>query len=347
MGGKVSEDEIQKLMVNEWMKKSDLNENIKKLQRYKIQEEVIEKVAENARLFAQGNSGRKDWKALWDQFEIDYENYRSSDNIILKTAIGKKWAYKYNYDYDNSLTPSYIFCKTIFAKEKTELEYVEKNDYECVISCKDYSLRGDTMNSWSTTLNEFIRVYGESYIHSYQERYIPKGYDSWEDFLSERENYKKSFPSYIMEFMDVVYTIGNFVPVLRDPVNFNTKRFAATKDYWDLTLMGIYEYYTGRGSVSVLSNLLSEKAVRDWLDRFGDWNGFVEKNFMQPFVQKKGTEFGEPRELWDGHYAGNVLPKTEGQFEQFFVNAKVRILARGELIADAFCSQSLKFIALQ
>lgn len=61
MGSKVSEDEIQKLMVNELMKKSDLNESIKKLQRYKIQEEVFGEVAKNARLYAQENGCRKKW----------------------------------------------------------------------------------------------------------------------------------------------------------------------------------------------------------------------------------------------------------------------------------------------
>lgn len=54
---------------------------------------------------------------------------------------------------------------------------------------------------------------------------------------------------------------------------------------------------------------------------------------MEPFVKKDGDNFGEPYELWDGHFNGEILPKEESQFEQFFVNAKVRICKRGELIA--------------
>lgn len=59
------------------------------------------------------------------------------------------------------------------------------------------------------------------------------------------------------------------------------------------------------------------------------WNMFVEQTFMNPFVQQEGKNFGRPWELWKGHFTGNVFPEKEGEFEQFFKNAKVRILKRG------------------
>ena len=134
--------------------------------------------------------------------------------------------------------------------------------------------------------------------------------------------------------MKVVYTIGNFIPVPLHP-SFNTKRNNKVHDYWDLTLLAIYEYYRGNGAESKLAALFEEDSVRNWLNSFGDWTNFVEKNFMNPFVEKHGDLYGRPRELWDGHFNGIILPRTRGQFEQFFVNATVRILARGQLMAEA------------
>lgn len=49
-----------------------------------------------------------------------------------------------------------------------------------------------------------------------------------------------------------------------------------------------------------------------------------------------------PYELWDGHFNGSKMPKKEWQFEQFFVNAKIRILERGELIADTLVKEQEK-----
>ena len=157
-------------------------------------------------------------------------------------------------------------------------------------------------------------------------------------FLSKPSIYKKgcSLPPYLTDFMEVVYTIGNFLPV---PERFNKERSAPTKDYWDLTLLSIYEYYRGNGAETKLAELFKEDAIRRWLDSFDGWDDFVIRNFQGPFVNKCGCHFGCPRELWDGHFTGALLPETPEQFEQFFVNAKARILARGKLMADALKAQ--------
>lgn len=74
--------------------------------------------------------------------------------------------------------------------------------------------------------------------------------------------------------MQVVYTIGNFIPVQIEPENFNTKRSRCTYDYWDLTLLAIYEYYMS-GNKSWLGNFA------DWFGKYGTgqigWDSFVEK----------------------------------------------------------------------
>lgn len=144
-------------------------------------------------------------------------------------------------------------------------------------------------------------------------------------------------PPYIEEFIKVVYTIGNFIPVPYSP-DFNTGRSKPTEDYWDLTLKAIHDHYMGNSEKQTwLSELLGKgENISNWPYGKGQegWNNFVRSNFMEPFVKKNGDNFGEPYELWDGHFNGKKCPQKEPQFEQFFVNAKVRIRERGKLIAE-------------
>ena len=41
-------------------------------------------------------------------------------------------------------------------------------------------------------------------------------------------------------------------------------------------------------------------------------------------------KYGEPKELWDGHFTGTVLPKNKKQVEQYYSRASQWITARGQ-----------------
>lgn len=273
-----------------------------------------------------------------EKFECDkdiFDKYDGCNRLLIKTAIGKKWAGPFNYDYDASRFANLIYTVAFFPSGMIEpLECVEK--YEYVTVCDGRYFRGDTMNSWSTTLNEFVRTLGESYVYGWKGRYIPEGYNSWGAFLSDPQNYKKAFPDYITEFMKVVYTIGNFIPVPLVP-NFNIFRSRLCCDYWDLTLLAIYGHYkkSDNDKSDDWRGLLSREGVKHWLDGYGSWDAFVERNFLQAFVKQEGNGYGEPKELWTGHFDNNVLPKDEEQFKAFFTNAAEWITARGKKIAEA------------
>lgn len=266
------------------------------------------------------------------ELERDMEIFCAPESgQVVKTSIGKKWGIKLDFDYDDSLLSSYIFWKTLFPKQGNPIEPKNGLEYKLVIDGAEY--RGDTMNSWYTTVNEFVRKYGDHYVLEWNGRCIPSGHSTWEEFLSKPENYRRAFPSYIQEFLEAVYTIGNFVLVPMAPGGgFNTKRSGTYRDYWDLTLRGIYHYYEGEECPA----LFQEKETKAWLDSFKNWDVFVEKNFMQPFVKDLGEgHYGEPRELWDGHFdrGASAMPQNEEEFEQFFVSARTCILERGKLIA--------------
>lgn len=295
----------------------------------------------------------------------DRENYRFyKDNIVLKTCIAKYWAQlsRLNYDYDDSLFSTCVFeilSQKFFLGKKCMTKRNDSYPHEYVIVTEDSEeYRGDTMNSWTTTLDWFCYIFGGDYLtangnelrkvdHRTDDKrwLIPKDNDDdiWYHFLCHPKNYGKDLPSYITEFIKVVYTIGNFIPA---PKGFQ-KRGAykgIIKDYWDLTLLAIYYYYCNKPKrEDQVSEDSKEWLNSKWLDSFKSWNEFVERNFMQPFVDEKQEGcFGRPRELWDGHFTGDSLPKTPEQFEQFFVNAKVRILARGRLMAAALKTESEK-----
>lgn len=295
----------------------------------------------------------------------DLDRYRTTENVLVKICIGKKWApkNKLDFDYDTSLFSSRIYWKTIFSDEES-CPISNNHGYEYKIESGGVCYRGDTMNSWSTTLREYFRSFGDRHLKHLEINQKRKNKDKWripeacpealakdlgakwdkvdwEYFLSIPEVYTDNpVPSYITEFMRVVYTIGNFIPVPFTPNqkkdNFNTRRNSLCKDYWDLTLLAIYQYYKEKNvkNSGGWKDLLSRECVKHWLDRYGSWDAFVEGNFLQDFVNREGDYYGEPRPLWEGHFDGNVLPKNEQQFKAFFTNATEWITERSKKIAE-------------
>lgn len=255
--------------------------------------------------------------------------YDSAPHIVAQTAIGKTWAKRgktgYDYDYDASLFFNQIYQAAMFP----EGEIWNSHGYEYQISYDGIDYRGDTMCSWSTTVNRCLRHKN------------PPRLDDIDETLA----------TCIVDFMQVVYTIGNFIPA---PSAFQKRGFSPSKDYWDLALAAIYNYYQIRDKsvredtdctfirpelYSLEWLLRGEKNAENckpWLDRFKTWDNFVEQNFMQPFLKVDkpvNGHYGPPDELWKGHFDCGGIPQGEDEFQQFFTNATQRILARGEMIA--------------
>lgn len=197
----------------------------------------------------------------------------------------------------------------------------------------DFVFRGDTMNSCAGTVNAYIRLYGNK------------------------------LPDEALEFAALTHTIGNYTPVpyKKRGVEFNSPRgFNNYKinDYWDLTLLGIYNWFLEKNGkiskynlrlIDVVKNIESVQMVEKWLENFKDdngkysWNKFVRDNYMEEFVElveivegsKNGENeesFGMPRELWDGHFDSFEdynRPSTEEEFIQFFIRVNEAIKTRG------------------
>lgn len=116
--------------------------------------------------------------------------YDSAPDIVAQTAIGKTWAKErtgYDYDYDASLFSNLIYQAAMFP----EGEIRKSHGYEYQISYDGIDYRGDTMCSWSRTVNKCLNRFGNGTL----------------------DNIGETLSACITGFMQVVYTIGNFVPV--------------------------------------------------------------------------------------------------------------------------------------
>lgn len=250
-------------------------------------------------------------------------------------------------------------------------------------------LRGDTMNSYATTIHGYIhRVLGDAYGDellgrqivdpqrtrsgrlNLQDRYYynakTKAKNPWERaILAQYDFFRQTETSAQQAFFRAVHTVGNCMPVpfgVEGEGAFNSPRgVGPSKDYWDLALGCIYNHYARQTGEPVLTRqgedrytlawLLEGKAAdretrdrktrahlalcQDWLAGFGSWPRFVEKNFLQDYVEKTPAGWGRPKALWDHHFAAAVEPKQPQDFEAFFSQVSERCASRGKRIAQA------------
>lgn len=173
---------------------------------------------------------------------------------------------------------------------------------------------GDTMNSMRTTYNA----------------YIAKGHHAERNPEIEKQLQLLAY---------LTHTLGNFIPC---GDAFNSGRYNATQDYWDITLMYIKDWYLNRQLFALESNLPSNTfnagalgANRDWLNSFGEgqdgWNTFIEKNYLEAYVNKidEDETYGV-KPFYDGHSPHPNKLKPEGDaVYKCLLSMNAAIIARG------------------
>ena len=228
-------------------------------------------------------------------------------------------------------------------------QHIWKTEYLDVCTRNGTEFSGDTMNSIFTTFTKWLSAVqaikgpGQWSNRKVLQRYIDKN-EKNESILYAAVKEDKDR---VLSFFKSSYTLGNFIPA---PAVIQQRGFSPSKDYWDLALAAIYNYYRSNDKVGkdtvctfirpepyslewLLRGEKNAEKCKPWLDRFKTWDNFVEQNFMQPFTVTENGSYGPPVPLWDDHFLKGGLPQNEDQFQQFFTNATERILARGELIA--------------
>ncbi len=332
-----------------------------------------------------------DFRDDWNDKENEKERY---DEFVNSDPLTKYFIYKMTAANSK---PDKVYSNALGLYNKVhEYPCIDPDSYSSLLQdiykklwhkdiltlCTDSNgrIHGDTMNSIATTLGKYYRFLynndGDYYggdTEGFKRGYSGSISQALEIFLRENKSHKDSKVSEeALHYFDICYRLGNFMPVPfeNNGGQFNVPRYKSTRDYWDLTLLRIYNWYEDNKDCSnekILETIENEcdcnknkelclllgrncanvKLCIKWLCAFGSWKEFVEKNYMQPFVGKEDVNgnYGAPLELWEGHFKRyedgifkNPLPLCKEQCEEFFKNATKRIKERSERMAEKFRS---------
>lgn len=198
----------------------------------------------------------------------------------------------------------YILYKTYFKKSDPDSNdgllkdiYEDRWDPNILKCCLHEKVKycSDTMTSVQGLIHRFYQeVLQEEFPHS-REKEINFSTQLLKEIYQSPNQYpvfKTYFidDSTISNFMKRYHTLGNYIPV---PPGFNAARSGmyASHDMWDLTLMKIRDYYHEKNRCQFskeqkeLLELLhfydTVESTKNWLDAFGSWENFVDKNYLK------------------------------------------------------------------
>lgn len=283
-----------------------------------------------------------------------------------KNALEKEVKYqltRIKMDYDVCLMNIILYgiiCP--YVKKNRKIKEYAANKFNWIDEKdKRYAIRGDTMNSFNTPVLEYIRLYGDSYSNpqileinragrNAGKFMVPNNnYLGWYDLILENLEYFSNILSDdAMKYISNYHRIGNFIAIpFANGEEFNRPRGTGkTKDFWDLCLNQIYLWFCSIDLKSeneiFLYNIVGKKRnvmllKKCLLEEFGNWEQFVETNYLQDFCDEEL----HPIEYWEGHFNGEVMPKQIEEFQQFFYIASRCIEKRSERISRAIYAKML------
>ncbi len=177
------------------------------------------------------------------------------------------------------------------------------------------TLETDTMNSFATTFNEFMRVwinngarfkYGTNLNRDIN---FLKNIDKWYAQTEDKED--KEVISLFNDFAKLTHSPANMILV---PKGYNSERGTSEliKDYWDLSLIDLKGIYSQNAYYDDSYRWFFENKDKFMLDDWFDENGKVKL-------------------LFTGHSFKNPLPKNTSEFKECLQNIIKRIENRSKL----------------
>lgn len=191
----------------------------------------------------------------------------------------------------------------------------------------------DTMNSFWTTYKEALRLSGQGPLSIYD---IPYLADNTEQYRLEGD-----CGDQVDMLAYLTHTLGNFIPCFG---RFNCDRYVPTKDYWDLTMLGIKEWYEEPSSPLRKVNPLNQGLLdrcRPWLKSYiepEDATGkdslqrFVGANFLQPYFEEDSSTV---RPFFKEHSFDHQLPASKEELLDCLLSMNAAIITRGNLMLRA------------
>lgn len=274
--------------------------------------------------------------------------YLTQEDFDCDVALFSIISYRILYD---SLLTDYVIQRQ--PKSTMKYELINKEPESLLY-------RGDTINSFSTTVHEFLRTYDydekeiRNVLTGKNNRNGKRGtlfqYNgltsekNWEICILDNYKYFSSiFSERAISFFNINHTLGNMMICPTKPnISFNLCRgnFMRAADYWDIALLCIYNHFFSIPSDYCLKWLLKDNntivSYTTWLNEsFGSredgWKKYIETNFLEDMVDKDN----KPLALWKGHFENikNILPSTNEHFESYFEKSSYWIEQRGNKIA--------------
>lgn len=213
----------------------------------------------------------------------------------------------------------------------------------------------DTMNSFWTTYKRILTFMGAAKWQSRAKRDIfaemtDKDGHLRPEFRVGKDDEQRRVEQLLRMFAHLTHTIGNFVPC---DGSFNSGRYAATFDYWDITLEYVRDWYLNRQEAGLSPdapdtsfNAKTLAACREWLGSFGKgvegWNTFVKRNFLDAYMKtepakavgahdlvkgEQGTYVVRP--FFPGHGFHHVLPQDDAECHVCLMHMIASIITRG------------------
>lgn len=234
-------------------------------------------------------------------------------------------------DCDNSMIAKKILA-TILANQKIQINKVNlRSNASRVFNVADsIELETDTMNSFWTTFNIFLKKYIcrdlESKCMNHYGKKTAKLKRYWllknaDEIFSKNNIYKidAEFPGVancIVEFRRfalLTHSIGNFTLV---PKGYNMRRYSITNDCWDLSLIDLqsrYDEYT-------------------WY--CNNIHIFLYDDYFNNYDKLKTFENLEVKLLYENHSFKSKLPEDVFEFFEYIRKVNKCIIQRGEKIIN-------------
>ncbi|MDN4605905.1 hypothetical protein [Sporosarcina highlanderae] len=261
------------------------------------------------------------------QITLEYQDEKTEfiNNWLRYKIATKPKLSLYTTSFDCDTTE--VVKTVLFESLITEVDSLQYNGIRGFIINDEINLETDTMHSFATTFNSFLRdvlkyvepYWVENYIKKYEltetedvyrDIYFLENINRWYEEMSLKD---KSIYKALEKFAEHSHTIGNFIMV---PKGYNAGRYSRTGDYWDLTLIDLKKI------------IAQENCNLDYKWYAENYHLFNLEKYFKKNVSEYTIEENEPILLFENHSFQHKKPIGE-EVKEFASNVTSLISDRG------------------
>lgn len=134
------------------------------------------------------------------------------------------------------------------------------------------------------------------------------------EWMSKNFKRDKNACEKCLNFLDIVYTAGNIIPIATSYSPLNTL------DGWDTKLLKVLDKDNKKQQISKWRKYLEEE--------FTLWKNFIEINYLQCYF--KDSEYRHVDLFWDRTETFQYIKATDGEWESYFEKVIIKIKERNK-----------------